>query len=737
VIDRLSGFASRSPKLLLTIVAAAFVILGAVGAPVAERLTAGGFTSPDDESSRAAQVLSDDFGVSGMQLILAVESGDATASATAGRASEIVGQLRADPDIAAAVSPWTDPQYRAKLVSDDKTEGLIVALVRGGDDAAPAKASEIASHYTGERDGVTIRAGGQAIVFHEANTQAAHDLMLAEAIALPLCFLLLVWFLRSAIAAAIPIATGMVAIVGTTAILFLLTFVVELSIFAMNLTAAIGLALAIDYSLLIISRYREEIAAGHSNEKAIALSMRHAGRAVCYSGVTVAIGVVGMVFFPMSFLRSIAFAGVAVVLLSIILSLTMVPALLTLFGDRINRKPLREAAPVEQSPLYRVARRVQRNPIAFGLPVVVLLIALGAPALGLKLGLPDERVLPKPSAAQQVGADIRAKFSDNPTGVVHIVVAPRGAADSAALARYTDELSRVDGVSGVIGPAGTFVDGKQVGPGVATMAGENNAYLTVSTTSDPYSKRARVQLDEIRAVDAPAPILIGGLAQQTRDTATGITSAFPKALAWIIVVTFVLLLLLTGSVVLPLKALILNTLSLSATFGALVWIFQDGNLGGFGTVPSGYIAATVPALVFCVAFGLSMDYEVFLLSRFREEWDASGKTRADNDTAVAIGLSRSGRVITAAAALMVVVFAAVITSQLSLMRAFGLGLTLAVLIDATLVRFILVPAFMRLFGTWNWWAPSWMRPFLAKAALRESAPPTTTTPPGREMANVH
>ena len=394
----------------------------------------------------------------------------------------------------------------------------------------------------------------------------------------------------------------------------------------MNLTAAIGLALAIDYSLLIISRYREEIAAGHSNEKAIALSMRHAGRAVCYSGVTVAIGVVGMVFFLMSFLRSIAFAGVAVVLLSIILSLTMVPALLTLFGDRINRKPLREAAPVEQSPLYRVARRVQRNPIAFGLPVVVLLIALGAPALGLKLGLPDERVLPKPSAAQQVGADIRAKFSDNPTGVVHIVVAPRGAADSAALARYTDELSRVDGVSGVIGPAGTFVDGKQVGPGVATMAGENNAYLTVSTTSDPYSKRARVQLDEIRAVDAPAPILIGGLAQQTRDTATGITSAFPKALAWIIVVTFVLLLLLTGSVVLPLKALILNTLSLSATFGALVWIFQDGNLGGFGTVPSGYIAATVPALVSAWHSGLSMDYEVFLLSRFREEWDASGKT---------------------------------------------------------------------------------------------------------------
>lgn len=718
MINRLTGIATGTPKLLLTLIGVAFLAFGALGSLVTDRLSAGGFTSPDAESSRAADVLADEFGITGMQLILTVESAATSSPETSARAIDIVTRLRGESDISGAISPWTEPELAAKLISDDARMGLIVAAVRGDDNSAPTAAAALVDRYTGERDGLTVRAGGQAIVFHEANSQAARDLALAEAIALPLCFLLLTWFLRSAIAAAIPVLVGVVSIVTTTAILYVLTFMVELSIFAMNLTTAIGLALAIDYSLLIISRYREEIVHGHEPAEALTLAMRHGGRAVCYSGITVAIGVVGMVFFPMSFLRSVAFAGVAVVGLSVLLTLTMVPALLAVLGERINRKPLREAAPVAETRLYRITRTVQARPLAFAVPIVLVLLALGAPVTGLRLGLPDDRVLPADATAHAVGDDVRERFGANPTGVVQIVLTGPGTGTE-AIAAYAEDLSRVDGVTDVTSAAGVFVDGARIAAGDTAMSGPDAVHLTVSTTSNPYSERARDQLDELRAVDAPAPALFGGLAQQTRDTATGISDAFPKALIWIAVVTFALLLLLTGSVVLPLKALILNTLSLSATFGALVWIFQDGNLGGLGTAAPGYIAATVPALVFCTAFGLSMDYEVFLLTRFREEWDKSAKTRADNDTAVAVGIARSGRVITAAAALMAVVFAAVISSDLSLLRAFGLGLTLAVLVDATLVRLVLVPAFMRIAGTWNWWAPKPLRPALDKFALRE------------------
>ncbi|MDO3647921.1 MMPL family transporter [Nocardia mangyaensis] len=720
MIDRLAGIASRAPKAVLAFIGIAFVVLGVLGAPVAERLSAGGFIGSEAESARATAILERDFGLSGMQLVLAVESDSGALGAAADeRANRIVTELRADPRIQAVLSPWTEPLARATLVSDDGRIGLIVATVRGGDDSAPATAHEVAERYTGSEGGVEVRAGGQSILFHDANTQAARDLLLAEAVALPLCFLLLVWFLRSAIAAAIPIIVGMVAIVGTTAILYALTFVVELSVFALNLTTAIGLALAIDYSLLLISRYREEVARGSAPPDAIAVAMRRGGRAVVYAGATVAIGIVGMVFFPMPFLRSIAYAGVAVVTLTVLLALIMVPALLTVLGERINRKPLREATAVEQTRLYRTARAIQRRPLLVAVPIVALLLALGAPVLGLRLGLPDDRVLPATAAAHQVGDDLRERFSDNPTGAVQIVVTGDRVDDAAALADYSAEVSRVAGVSGVVGPTGAYAGGLRVADGDTAMAGQRSAYLTLSTTSDPYSTQARDQLDALHAVPAPGDTAFGGLAQQTRDTASGISQAFPLALAWIAVVTFVLLLLLTGSVLLPLKALVLNTLSLSATFGAMVWIFQDGHLGGLGTVAPGYIAATVPALVFCTAFGLSMDYEIFLLTRFKEEWDNSARSRADNDTAVAVGLARSGRVITAAAVLMTVVFSAVITSDLSLMRMFGLGLTLAVVVDATLVRMLLVPAFMRLLGTGNWWAPAWSRPTLERLALRE------------------
>ncbi|MFE3195473.1 MMPL family transporter [Nocardia sp. NPDC059240] len=716
MIDKLVAPALRTPKLLLVIVGIVFLLCGAAGSQAAARLTNGGFVATDSESARVADILDRDYGISGMQLVLTVESpGGAQDAAATARGKDIAGQLKTDPRLSKTVSLWTDPQLASALRSRDGKIGLIVASVRGDENSAPGIAQELASEFTGSRDGVSVHAGGQAMVWNETGRQTQRDLTIAEAIALPLTFLLLVWFLRSLVAALIPFVTGVVAIAGASAMLYLLSFVVDLSIFALNITTAIGLALAIDYSLLIIGRYREEIAAGRERTEALTVAMHRGGRAVAFSGLTVGIALIGMLFFPMAFLRSLASAGLAVVALSILLALTMVPALLMLLGDRINRKPLREAAPVEQSVLYRVARAVQRRPALWALPVLALLLVLGSPILQLKLGLPDDRVLPAGLESRQVGDLLRDRFDDKATGTVHLIVRAQGSVAS----DYAAALSQVSGVDAVVGPTGSFVDGRLAGPGDPTAAGPDSTHLAVATRLDPYSAAAQRQLDALRAVDAQAPVLFGGQAQQTADAQLGIAQGFPKTVAWIAITTFVLLLLLTGSVVLPLKALVLNVLSLSATFGALVWIFQDGHLGGFGTTATGYTIGTLPVLLFCVSFGLSMDYEVFLLARFTEEWERSGRTRADNDTAVALGIARSGRIVTAAALLMAVVFAGIAASGVTMNRMLGVGLAVAVLMDATLVRMILVPAFMRLMGTANWWAPARSRPLLEKVGLRE------------------
>lgn len=722
VIAALSGFAIRAPRSVLIMVGVAFLLCGALGSLAPSKLSNGGFVDNHAESATAARILDADYGMSGMQLVLTVESeGGAHDSATANRGREIAERVRADQRVQRVVSPWTEPQLSSALISRDGRIGLVVATVRGDENTAPEAASALADEFTGSTGGITVRAGGQSRLWWDTAQQTQRDLGIAEGIALPLTFLLLMWFLRSAVAAAVPFITGVAAIVATTGVLYLLTFVLNLSVFALNITTAIGLALAIDYSLLIIGRYREEIAAGRPAEQALSLAMRRGGRAVAFSGLTVGIALIGMLVFPLDFLRSLAVAGLAVVLVSIVLALTLVPALLAVLGARINRKPLREAGPVEQSRLYRVARAVQRRPVLCALPVVALLLVLGSPITGLKMGLPDDRVLPTSASSRQVGDLLRDRFDNNATATVHIVVvAPNDGGALGDLAAYSKALSAVADVQAVTGPAGTYVNGAPSAPADPDALRPGSAHLTVATSVDPYSDQGKHLLDALRAIDAPTPVVhFGGQAQQNVDAATGITAGFPKAVLWIAVTTFLLLLLLTGSVVLPLKALALNVLSLSATFGALVWIFQDGHLGGLGTETTGYTIATIPVLLFCVSFGLSMDYEVFLLARFTEEWEHSDKTRAANDDAVALGIARSGRIVTAAALLMAVVFAGITASGVTMNRMLGLGLALAVLLDATLVRMVLVPAFMRVMGTANWWTPRWTKPVLAKAALRE------------------
>lgn len=711
-------FAVSYPKLMLAILGVAFVLAGALGAQVTDRLSAGGFVDPSSESFEASKVLEEDFGVGGMQLILAVESSSGAKSPGSSlRANAVLADLQADPRVDRIVSPWTDA--RPDLVSADGRIGVIAVALRGDDNTAPAAAHEISDRVTGDDgQGVRVTAGGQALTFYEINSQAAKDLTIAEAIAVPIMFIFLIMFLRSVVAAAIPAIIGVVTIVGTSAVLYLLSHVVELSVFALNVTSALGLALAIDYSLLIISRYREELGRGHNQSDAISIAIRHGGRAVIFSGVTVAIALVGTLFFPMAFLRSLAYAGVAVVVLSIVLALICVPLFLTIFGHRINARSLREAQPSEQTLLYRATLLVQRYPVRSAMPVVIILLMVGSPLLGIKVGLPDDRVLSTDSQSHIVGDVLRDNFSVNHSATVFVVL-PDAPIDDSAVAGYAKSLSAISGVTNVVSSGGTFTNGVQMGPGDPEMRAVDSEYVAMSTNLDPYSSAAHQLIDAVEAMPSPGHAVVGGLTKQTEDTAGGIADGFVPAVIWIAAVTFLLLLLLSGSVVMPLKALVLNTLSLSATFGALVWVFQDGNLGGFGTDATGYTIATIPVLLFCVAFGLSMDYEVFLLTRFTEEWRKSPQTRLDNDRAVALGIARSGRVVTASAVLMAIAFAGLITSEVAVMRVLGVGLTIAVLLDATIVRAILVPAFMRLAGTWNWWAPKPIKNIAEKAYLRE------------------
>ena len=717
--------AITAPRRVITVAALLTLALAIFGVPVAKSLSASGFQDPTSESAKGAQLLTDKFGQGGAQLLL-------TVSATAGFDSpqaravgtDIVDQLRRSPHVASVTSPWTAPPPAAKdLISKDRTAGLIIAGINGSESDQQKYAKELSQQVTHDRDGVTVRAGGIAMVNVQITDQSQHDLVLMESIAIPLSFLVLVWVFGGLLAAALPVAVGGMAILGALAVLRAISFATDVSIFALNLTTAMGLALAIDYTLLMISRYRDELADGASREDAIVRTMTSAGRTVLFSATTVALSVAVMVLFPMHFLKSFAYAGVATVAFAAAAAVIVTPAALVLLGDRLDsldirrlarrllRRPEPVAKAVEQLFWYRWTKSVLRHAVPIGLAGVALLLVLGAPFLGVRWGFPDDRVLPRSAAAHQVGDQLRSNFVDNSDTAVTIVIPNANQLAPGDIDRYASDLSRVPDVSAVSVPTGTFVAGNRVGPPSApTDETHGSAFLTVDSTAPLFSDRSEAQLDRLHAVPGPAGrhVDITGTAQINRDSVHAITSRLPLVLGLIAAIMFVLLFLLTRSVVMPLKALALNVLSLTAAFGAMVWIFQDGHLGALGTTPTGTLVANVPVLLFCIAFGLSMDYEVFLVARIREFWLASGRTRADNDESVVLGIARTGRVITAAALVMSISFAALIAAHVSFMRMFGLGLALAVLADATLVRMVLVPAFMHVMGEWNWWAPKWM-----------------------------
>ncbi|HZC91445.1 MAG TPA: MMPL family transporter [Mycobacterium sp.] len=772
MLQWIARLAIAAPRRILAVAVLAMVAAAVFGLPVAKSLSAGGFQDPASESAQAIHLLTDKFGQSDQQLVILVTAPAGAQSDQARHvATDIVEQVKRSAGVFNVSSAWTGPTATGSaadgphlapdLVSKDGRSGLIVANLEGGENNAQNYAKTIVQQVVHDRDGVTVRAGGLATVYAQINHQNERDLFLMESIAIPLSFVVLVWVFGGLLTAALPVVLGGLAIVGSMSVLRLISFSTDVSTYALNLSTALGLALAIDYTLLIISRYRDELADGAEPDQALIRTMATAGRTVLFSATTVALSMAVLVLFPMYFLKSFAYAGVAVVAVVAVAAILVTPAAIVLLGPRLDALDVRRLGrrifgrpdpvlkPVEQLFWYRSTKFVTRRAVPIGLAVVALLLLLGIPFLSVRWGMPDDRVLPRSASGHAVGDQLRRDFTDDSATAVPVVVPDVRGVRPADLDRYAADLSRVADVSAVSSPTGTFVAGNRAGPPSApTGLDKGSAFLTVASTAPLFSQASDTQLDRLHAVAGPAgqPVQMAGMAEINRDSVTAITHRLPLVLGLIAVIAFVLLFLLTGSVVLPLKALVCNVLSLTAAFGALVWIFQEGHLGALGTTPSQTLVANIPVLLFCVAFGLSMDYEVFLVSRIREYWLASvaarpatadkKSIRADNDESVALGLARTGRVVTAAALVMSISFAALIAAQVSFMRMFGLGLTLAVLADATLVRMVLVPAFMHVLGQWSWWAPKPLTWLHDRVGISEAGDADSSTLPRASAPTV-
>lgn len=706
MLDRIARGVGAAPKRILAVAVFVMAVAAVLGAPVATMLSAGGFTDPDAESNRANRVLVDEFDRGFVNLNLLVQAqGPVTEPEPAALIDGMVGELRQAARVARVISPWEVPDpVAAGLVSRDGRAALVIVYLEGDESQGIAHSAGLIERFAGERgSGITVSAGGPGAIYGQISEQSRSDLTLTEAIVLPITFAVLVWVFGGVLAALIPLAVGGFAILGSMAILRGLAEVTEVSVFALNLAVAMGLALAIDYSLLLVSRFREEIADGTEPRDAIRRTMQTAGRTVVFSAVTVALSLATMAVFPMYFLRSFAYGGVSVVAFAAVAALVIAPAAMLLAAGRIGKA--RRSAPLNESRWYSWANAVMRRPVVAAAVTVIPLIVVGLPFLDVKFGFPDDRILPASAQARQVGDQIRADFTQDAGSPIPIVIEHGGAAE---IGSYAAELSRDPAVVAVTAPTATYADGAAAGPPTTEAGSRGDAsFLTVSTTAEPFSADSQDLLDRLRSVAQPtgATVMFTGAEQSNRDGVESIVTRLPLLLALIAAVMFVLLFLLSGSVVIPLKALLLNVLSLTATFGAMVWIFQDGHLGGLGTTVVGTLVATMPVLMFCVAFGLSMDYEVFLIARIREFWLDSDRSDAANTEAVALGLAGTGRIVTAAALVMAITFAGLIASQVSFLRIFGFGLALAVLVDAIIIRSVLLPAVMVLLGRWNWWAP--------------------------------
>jgi len=624
------------------------------------------------------------------------------------------------------VTSWYQTPSPALISKDQHATRIILALSGTSQSHKATLYDQVSPHL--DAKGLTTSVGGQWAVFRDVNHRVSSDIAKAEVISMPIVIILCLVFFGSVTSALMPAFVGGVAIFGAFAFVRAITTVTDVSVFSINIITLIGMGLAIDYALFVVSRFREELAKqpGTEREKvnaAIAATMATAGRTVLFSGLIVAASLASLLIFKQSFLRSMGYGGVAAVLAAMLAALTLLPALLAVLGPRIEagRMPWRRGSRLradagqpgadtdgvdEDGAWARLAHSVMRRPVAYLLVITVALLALGAPFLSVRWGSTDERVLPA-SAPSRVAADLGAREFGGGTSSANIVVE---GASRPQLVAYLGRLGAVRGVR-----SAQVIDQVVTAPGGA----RTTSLVQVSWPGESQSQQSQQLVRDLRTVDpgAGANALVGGASASAVDLVDSIGARLPWMGLFVVAVMLILLFIAFGSVVLPLKAVVMSALSLTASFGVVTWVFQDGHLSGpLGFTSTGYLDVTQPILMLAIIFGLSMDYEVFLISRIREEWDRT----ADNTTSVANGLQRSGRIITSAALLLAVVIGGFATSGIVIMKMIGIGMLVAVLIDATVVRALLVPATMRLLGTLNWWAPGPLRRWWERHGVAES-----------------
>ncbi|MEV0787379.1 MMPL family transporter [Streptomyces sp. NPDC050423] len=712
--ERIGGwtrFVTARPRLALLAALVITALAVFAGSGVADRMGSGGWESPNAESTYTTKALEREFPASQPNLLLLLDSGGVSVDdpAVAAEAARLTERLAGEKDVTGVGSYWQSkaPALRA----EDGREALIAARIEGDDKAVGEVLDRIAPTYRGAHGPVDVSVGGSVAVKHEMQTIIQDDLLRAEMIALPVTLVLLVMVFGSAIAALLPLGVGIVAILGTNAVLRGITEFTDVSVFAQNLTTALGLGLAIDYALFIVRRFREELAAGAEVRAAVGTTLRTAGRTVLFSALTVAVSLAAMLVFPQYFLRSFAYAGIAVVLLAAAAALILLPAALMLLGPRVNSLDLRKllrrgraepsAANGSGKGWGRFAALVMRRAPLFAVVTSAGLVLLGLPFLGVKFGTADDRQLPASAESRVVQQHIRDGFPGSPGGALEVLA--EGAATPGQYAEYRSRIAALPGALRVDGPV---VEG-------------SSAYFSVLPKEESVGEESQALVKDLRAEPAPFDTSVTGTAAVLVDSKTAIADRLPWALGIIAVVTLLLVFLLTGSVLIPLQAVVLNALSLTAMFGAVVWVFQDGHLSGpLSFTSTGDIETTLPVLMFCVAFGLSMDYGVFLLSRIKEEYDRTG----DHERSVTFGLRHTGGLITAAAVILAVVMVAIGTSRVTNTKMLGLGIALAVLMDAMVVRSLLVPSVMKLMGRATWWAPAPLRAFHRRFGLSEGEP---------------
>lgn len=700
----------RHPRIILA-VSLLFLVLAAVTASgTLKVLKSGGFDDPSSDSVAAAQLLHERFPTAQPNLFMLVRdpAGDAGSAAATRVGRSMVEQLTRKPGVHLVASYYRTPD--TALRSANGSVGLTAVSVTGDQDVAGRTVADLHTRLAGDRDGIQVRFGGITQINNDLNDRTAQDLQVAESVALPLTLLLLILVFRGVVAALLPTAIGVTAIVGAMAVLRYVAALTSVSVFSTTLITALGLGLAVDYSLLIVARYRDERARGGGDRAALHRTLRTAGRTVLLSATIVATVLLTLLAFPLYFLRSFAYAGVATVAITVLGALGPLPALLLLLGDRIDAwrvgRPRTDSTAPDRRLWGRIAGGSMRRPVVCGLVVAAGLVLLALPLGHAQFGIPDERALPKDAESRQAADLLRTSFPGTEDGDAVAVVAPTWTADHAdsGLTAYARALSGVSGIDRVDSPVGGFSGGRLVSPAAKGLRSGSAVRLALHTHVVPFSNQGRRLADRVRAVPVPGHqhVYVGGLAAQLADTTSSLARGLPMALSLTVLITLVLLLLATGSVLLPVKAVLLNALGLAGVMGAMVWVFNDGHMSALlGFTPSP-LAVTMPVLLICVAYALSMDYEVFLLSRIKERHDAGDST----ELSVQAGLGESGPIISAAAGLLAVSFFAIGLSGVSLAKFFGLGTGIAILMDAVLIRGVLVPVFFRLAGSRAWWAPA-------------------------------